>query len=221
MYKRIIVALLLSVLCTVHAGFFSAKMPDSKVIEDAIANFGTVNPNASFNGAKCKFTSYRGDFKTEITNRYNKKINGEDWQFFEVKVQFIAKPGIGASESIRVFRVEYGYIQRGNRWERRGPENIDYCISEWKFAKTDPIDRSDARFPRAKEDNDEFLTGVKYDYKRQKIGAPYQTTSPSHPYEVGITLKENATGNDVVFTFRFSALTEAWEFSSKQTVNPR
>ena len=106
--KRIIAALLVSVFCagTVQAKSSGSEVPESTIIADAIAPFGTAG--TEHRKAQCTFAPNPGSFKVETLNRYSRKINGEDWQCFELEVTFTSEPiyvTYTMRQSIRVFRL--------------------------------------------------------------------------------------------------------------------
>lgn len=249
---KIISTFFVSMFCVgiVYGGFFTSKVPDSKIIEDAVSPFSITGTQGR--KPQCTFSPYRGDFKVEILNRYDKKFDGEDWQCFELKVTFTSEPtnvgyGRAKQQSIRVFRFEYAYIQRGNRWERKGLGNIDYCLNEWKYAKMDPtkkiiqkevsISGGYGQFSDVVDEIVKFCTkqgynvtifhdGSKFPRVPIEMSVPGQTNSASYPYEAAITLKVDTRDgkpyeNNVHLTMRFSAPDEAWELSPKVVIEPR
>ena len=227
MYKRIVTALLVFIFCasTVHAGLFSAKVPESKVIEDAIAPF-----SVSGDKSQCTFAPYPGTYKVQIINRYTKKFDNEDWQCVEIKVTFTGNTvyigGTRPKKSIRAFRFEYAYIQRGNRWERKGIGQIDYCLNEWEYTKIDPSEQINLSFSKLGREVDDFIAKQKYGFPRKKVGIPCRANSPSYPYEADVTLEVDTRDgkpykNNVHLTLRFSAPDEAWELSTKVAIDPR
>lgn len=251
MYKRFITVLLVSIFCagTAQAGFFSKKVPEKMIIEDAIAPFCIAGTQGR--KPQCTFSPYRGDFKVEILNRYDKKFDGESWQCVELKVTFTSEPPeIYRRDklSVRVFRFQYAYIQRGNRWERKGLGNIDYCLNEWRYAKMDPTKKatqekismsgSYGQFSDVVREILNFCTKQGYNVTTFRDGSkfpmgipmempvPSQTNSPSYPYETTITLKVDTRDkepykNNVHLSIRFSAPDEAWELSPKVVIEPR
>lgn len=248
---KIISTFFVSMFCIgiVYGGFFTSKVPDSKIIEDAVSPFSITGTQGR--KPQCTFSPYRGDFKVEILNRYNKKFNGEDWQCVELKVTFTSDPPElhrRDKQSVRVFRFEYAYIQRGNRWERKGLGDIDYCLNEWKYAKIDPTKKTiqekvsmSVRYDQFSDVLREILDfcskqgynvtifhdGSKFPGEiPMEMSVPGQTNSPSYPYEAAITLKVDTRDgkpykNNIHLTVRFSAPDEAWELSTKVAIEPR
>lgn len=239
--KKIITALLVSVFCAgiIHAN----QVPESIITADAIAPFGTAG--TEYHKAQCTFAPNPGSFKVEIQNRYNRKINGEDWQCVELKVTFTSEPTEVYSRdkpSVRVFRLEHAYIQRGNRWERRRLGNIDHCFDEWKYSKLSPTDKMPSRIWAGSPDNkqfakvtseiDEYCTKHGYNvniilgkkmfmHVGTEMTTPALTDSPSYPYSADVVLKiDKKDGKpydkDVRLKLRFSAKDESWELAAKE-----
>ena len=237
---KVITVLLVSVFCAgiIHAN----QVPESTIIADAIAPFGIAG--TEYRKAQCKFAPTPGDFKVEIQNRYNKKINGEDWQCIELEVTFPSEPifvTYTTRQSVRVFRLEHAYIRRGNRWERKRLGNIDHCLDEWKYAKLNPADKMPSRIWAGNPDKGQFAKVIseieeyctKHGYNvtivagqkmfmhvGTEMATPVQTDSPSYPYNADVVLKVDKKDGkpydkDVRLKMRFSTKDESWELTGK------
>ena len=238
--KKIIIVLLFSVFCT--GSIYANQVKESRIITDAIAPFGTAG--TEYRKAQCQFAPTSGEFKVEIQNRYNKKINGEDWQCFELEVTFTSEPifiTYTKRQSVRVFRLEHAYLQRGNRWERKRLGDIDYCLDEWKYAKLNPTDKMPSRIWAGNPDKGQFAKIIseieeyctKHGYNvtivvgqkmfmhvETEMTTPVLTDYPSYPYSADVVLKVDKKdgkpyNKNVRLKLRLSAKDESWELMGK------